>query len=48
MTQDEIRHPVLTGAPWSVIGVRLRHEESSPRAASWRPAPHTALGPSPT
>ncbi|MFE2640842.1 hypothetical protein ACFXKF_40045 [Streptomyces scopuliridis] len=39
MTQDEIRHPALTGAPWPVIGVRVRHEDRRPRAASWRPAP---------
>ncbi|WP_216590261.1 hypothetical protein [Streptomyces brasiliscabiei] len=43
MTSDEIRHPALTGEPWPVIGVRVRRDESSPREASWRPAPHTAL-----
>ncbi|MFE0373934.1 hypothetical protein [Streptomyces tendae] len=40
MTQDEIRHPALTGAPWPVIGVRVRREDNNVRAASWRPAPH--------
>ncbi|WP_237277546.1 hypothetical protein [Streptomyces caniscabiei] len=40
MTQDELRHPALTGAPWPVIGVRVRREDNNPRAASWRPAPH--------
>lgn len=39
MAQDEIRHPALTGAPWPVIGVRVRHEDRRPRAASWCPAP---------
>lgn len=43
MKRDEIRHPALTGDPWPVIDVRVRREDSSPRAASWRPAPHTAL-----
>lgn len=43
MTQDEIRHPALTGLPWPVIGVRVRREESRPQAAFWRPAPHTVL-----
>ncbi|MFB0620274.1 hypothetical protein [Streptomyces sp. AGS-58] len=43
MTQDEIRHPALTGEPWPVIGVRARREDRSPTAASWRPAPHAAL-----
>lgn len=43
MTQAEIRHPALTGAPWPVIGVRVRREDHSARAASWRPAPQTVL-----
>lgn len=43
MTRDEIRHPALTGEPWPVIGVQVRREDSSPTAASWRPAPHAAL-----
>ncbi|MBP5896306.1 hypothetical protein [Streptomyces scabiei] len=43
VTRDEIRHPALTGEPWPVIDVRVCREDSSPRAASWRPAPHTAL-----
>ncbi|MFF1285620.1 hypothetical protein ACFVY4_33655 [Streptomyces sp. NPDC058299] len=43
MTQTEIRHPALTGEPWPVIGVRVRRQDRSPTAASWRPAPHAAL-----
>jgi hypothetical protein len=43
VTQDEIRHPALTGDPWPVIGVRVRREDRSPRAASWRPAPRAVL-----
>ncbi|MDX3801077.1 hypothetical protein [Streptomyces sp. AK04-3B] len=43
MTRDEIRHPALTGEPWPVIGIRVRREDSSPTAASWRPALHAAL-----
>lgn len=43
MTQDEIRHPALTGEAWPVIGVRVRREDRSPRAASWRPAPRAVL-----
>ncbi|WEO93017.1 hypothetical protein A6P39_002350 [Streptomyces sp. FXJ1.172] len=43
MARDEIRHPALTGALWPVIGVRVRREDHSPRAASWRPAPHAVL-----
>ncbi|MEV6680727.1 hypothetical protein AB0N09_28255 [Streptomyces erythrochromogenes] len=37
---DEIRHPVLAGQVWPVIGVRVHREGRSPRAASWAPAPH--------
>ncbi|MER0476773.1 hypothetical protein ABR737_43600 [Streptomyces sp. Edi2] len=43
MGQDELRHPALTGAPWPVIGVRVRRGDCGPRAASWRPAPRTVL-----
>ncbi|MFE1764062.1 hypothetical protein ACFW81_07580 [Streptomyces angustmyceticus] len=43
MAQAEIRHPALTGAPWPVIGVRVRREDRRPRAASWRPAPRGVL-----
>ncbi|MFJ9380171.1 hypothetical protein [Streptomyces sp. NPDC101455] len=43
MTQDEIRHPALTGESWPVIGVRVRREDRSLRTASWRPAPHAEL-----
>ncbi|WP_030872351.1 hypothetical protein [Streptomyces sp. NRRL S-37] len=43
MTRDEIRPPALTGEPWPVIGVRVRREDHSPRAASWRPAPRAVL-----
>lgn len=43
MARDEISHPALTGGPWPMIGVRVSREDSSPRAASWQPAPHTVL-----
>ncbi|MFI1075958.1 hypothetical protein [Streptomyces puniciscabiei] len=43
MARDEIRHPALTGALWPVIGVRVRREDHSPRAASWWPAPRAVL-----
>ncbi len=43
MARDEVEHPALTGGPWPVIGVRVRREDGRPRAASWRPAPHTVL-----
>lgn len=43
MAEDEIRHPALDGARWPVIGVRVRREDSAPRAASWRPAPRAVL-----
>ncbi|MER6717126.1 hypothetical protein [Streptomyces sp. NPDC000877] len=43
MARDEIGHPALTGAPWPVIGVRVRREDSSLRAASWQLAPHAVL-----
>ncbi|MEV4191031.1 hypothetical protein [Streptomyces toxytricini] len=39
---EEIGHPALTGGPWPVIGVRVRREGHSLRAASWRPAPYAA------
>jgi hypothetical protein len=43
VTQTEIQHPALTGAPWPVIGVRIRRQDRRPQAASWRPAPLTVL-----
>lgn len=43
MAQNELRHLALTGEPWPVIGVRVRREDHSPLAASWRPAPHAVL-----
>ncbi|MET9779378.1 hypothetical protein ABZ023_34960, partial [Streptomyces sp. NPDC006367] len=43
MREDEIRHPALDGVRWPVIGVRVRREDSGPRAASWRPAPRAVL-----
>ncbi|MGW0673151.1 hypothetical protein [Streptomyces sp. NPDC002746] len=39
----EIGHPVLAGASWPVIGVRVRREGHSLRAGFWPPAPHTVL-----
>ncbi|MET9871074.1 hypothetical protein ABZZ16_33985 [Streptomyces sp. NPDC006386] len=43
MAQSEKRHPALTGERRPVIGVRVRRSSRSPRAASWRPAPHAVL-----
>ncbi|MDX3067594.1 MULTISPECIES: hypothetical protein [Streptomyces] len=41
MAEAEVGHPALAGAPWPVIGVRVRREERRPRSASWRPAQWT-------
>ncbi|MFD7556486.1 hypothetical protein ACFV9E_18350 [Streptomyces sp. NPDC059835] len=43
MAGEEIGHPALAGETWPVIGVRVRRADRAPLAASWRPAPHTAL-----
>ncbi|MDW4912492.1 hypothetical protein [Streptomyces californicus] len=39
----EIEHPALAGVSWPVIGVRVRREGLSLRAAFWPPAPQTVL-----